>query len=160
MRGTIVLREGLACAAHGQITVPDPAQGNEPVCQLLHLSGLTSNNNYFRAIIMVHVDMGGRDNMVMKIMLSVGHFFLKFRLMVVKDQADDPHYLFIRLPLLLDHSLADQIPDGFWTVVILVGLDISVKLIKQAFFEGIYRKSFEHFFSTCIVRGLSPLSLS
>jgi hypothetical protein len=39
---------------------------------------------------MAHMDMGGGDDMVMKIMLRLGHFFLEIGLMVVKKRLMTP----------------------------------------------------------------------
>ncbi len=138
-----MLRESLIRTAHGQITIPDPAQGKEPVCKLLYHPSLAADNNYYNAVVMIQVDIGRGDNLMMKITLSSGHLFLKFRVMVTKGQADDTHHLFVHLPIFLKQSLADQIPDSLGTIVILVNLDVPIELVKQIVFKG-YGKSFEH----------------
>ena len=50
--------------------------------------------------------------MVMVIMLYYRNFFLEIRLMVVIDQADDTHNLFVDLPLIFNECFTNKIPDG------------------------------------------------
>ncbi len=51
--------QGFTGTAHGEITIPDPSQGNELVGKFMELLGIAAYNDDFKTVMMVHMDMGG-----------------------------------------------------------------------------------------------------
>lgn len=45
-------------AAHRQIAIANPSQGDEFIRQLFHLGGVTADNNDLHTVIMIHMNMG------------------------------------------------------------------------------------------------------
>ncbi len=63
-----------ARGAHGQITVSYTAQRFEAIGKLADITCLAANNDHFQTVVMVHMDMGGGDDLMMKTMLQLCYF--------------------------------------------------------------------------------------
>ncbi len=50
--------ERFSGAAHGQVAVPDSFESDKLVGEILYILGLALDYDYFKAVIMIHVDMG------------------------------------------------------------------------------------------------------
>ncbi len=114
-------------AGHGQAGVAHPSEGFELVGQRLNLLGLAPHNDDFETVVVVHMDVGGGDYMVVVVVLHQGNFFLQFMLVVVVNQADDAHDLFVRLPFIFDEVLADQITNCLRPICVAAGHDMFIK---------------------------------
>ena len=145
--GALVARpcsvQGFAGAGHCKIAVTNALEGGQTVGEFLHLQGLAAYDYHLQAVVVVHVDMGGGDDLVMVVMLDQGNLFLELMLVMVIDQTDNPHDLLVGLPLFLDEGLANQIANRLGAVIVTAGLDMCIKNIQQLFFK-LYGKSFQH----------------
>ncbi len=126
----------LAGGAHCHLTVAHTPQGTEPVGKLVDRTGLALDDYHFETIMMIHMDMGGGDNLVMILMLNLGHLFLKLGLMMVVYHGNNTDHVFVGLPFFFDEGGADQIPDRLGAVNVFSLPDGSVKLLEQFFIQG------------------------
>jgi hypothetical protein len=137
------LMQGFPGAGHGQVAVTNASESSQLIGQLLNFFGLSSHHDDFQAVVVIHMDVGGGDNMMMVVMLHKGHFLLQFVLVMIIHQADDAHNLFIGLPFFLDKRLPDQIPYRFRAIAVTVGFYVLVENAQQLFLKR-YGKSFQH----------------
>ncbi len=78
-------------AGYGQAGVARPSEGFESVGQFLHFFGLSPHDDNFETVIVVHVDVGGGDDIMVVVVPYQGNFCLQFMLMVIVDEAIDSH---------------------------------------------------------------------
>ena len=117
-------------AAHCQIAVFYPADCCQFCRKFFYPGGVTTHNDNFQAVVMVHMYVGGRNDLMMKIMLQFGDSLLKLILVMVINQGNDTHHLLVRIPLLPDKRLANKIPYCFGAIIVLPVLYISIELGK------------------------------
>jgi hypothetical protein len=127
--------QGFPGAGHSKVAVTNPSEGDESICQFLDFSGFSSHYDDLKAVIVVHMDMGGGDNMVMVVVLHQGNFLLQLVLVMIIDQADDAHNLFVGLPFLFDKGFTDQIPDCFGSIAVTAGFNVFIENIEQFFLK-------------------------
>lgn len=99
-------------AAHCQIAISHTAQSYQFVGELLDLLGIAANDDNLQAVVMVHMDMSGGNDLVMVVMLYFCYLFLELVLVVVVDQGYYSHDVAVSQPRLLDQGLADKIANG------------------------------------------------
>jgi hypothetical protein len=127
--------QGFPGAGHSKVAVTNPSEGDESICQFLDFSGFSSHYDDLKAVIVVHMDMGGGNNMVMVVVLHQGYFLLQLVLVMVVDQADHAHDLFVGLPFLFDKGFTDQIPDCFGSIAVTAGFNVFIENIEQFFLK-------------------------
>jgi hypothetical protein len=86
----------------------------EPVSESPDLARRPFQNDYFQAVVMIHMHMGRADHHVMGMMLNVIQKGREFSLVMIIHDSDRGHHLFLALfPLSLDKMVTHEIPDGF-----------------------------------------------
>ena len=75
----------LSGGAHCHFAVSNSTQRTEPVGKFMDRSGFALDDDDLETVVMIHVNMGGGDDLVVIIMLNLGHFFLEFGLMMIID---------------------------------------------------------------------------
>lgn len=129
------LVQGLSSTAHGKMSIPNPPQGDHPVRQLLDLFCLAPYNDNLQAVVVVHMNMGGRNDVMVIVVLHLGQPVLQILLVMVVYQADHSHNLFIRQPFLFDEGLADKVADCLGAVGVTSSPDMLIKDVEQVLFK-------------------------
>jgi hypothetical protein len=137
------LMQGLPGAGHGQVAVTNASESGQLIGQFLNFFGLASHHDDFKAVVVIHMDMSGGDDMMMVVMLHKGNFLLQFVLVMIIHQADDAHNLFIGLPFFFDKRLPNQIPYRFRAIAVTVGFYVLIENAQQLFLKR-YGKSLQH----------------
>ena len=89
-----------------------------------------------QAVVVVQVDVLGRDDGLLVVVLQVHDPAEKVPLVMIVDEGDGAGHLPALFPLLLDHFLADEVPEGLGAVCVLLPPDQAVEALKQGFFQG------------------------
>jgi hypothetical protein len=97
---------------------------------------LTSHGNNFEAVVMIQMDVLGRNNYLLKIVLEIGNFVEQVFPMMVIDERYRPGYIIAFLPLFLYEFLPDEVPECLRPVRVVTLSDIAIKLIEKCLVEG------------------------
>jgi len=136
------LLDVLARAGHAECPMAHALDRTEFIGKFLDLAGLALHGNDLQAVVVVEVDMLGRDDGILVVVLQVGKLARKAPLVMVVDEGDGAGHLLVLLPLVLDQLLADEVPQGLGPGCIAFFLYKTVELIKQAVFQR-YAESHE-----------------
>ena len=107
----------------------------EFIGKFLDLAGLAFHGHDLQAVVVVEVDMLGRDDGILVVVLQVGKLARKAPLVVVVDEGDGAGHLLVLLPLVLDQLLADEVPQGLGPCRIAFLFDEAVELLEQTVFQ-------------------------
>jgi hypothetical protein len=111
----------------------DAFDGFHGIRQSLNVPGLASHSNNFQAIIMIQVDMLGRNDDFLKIVLNIIDSVQERLLMMIINDGDGPGDFPTFFPFLFDQFLPDEITKRFRTVGIFSRSDQTIKFIQKRF---------------------------
>ena len=109
-----------------------PPQG---VQKLLDAAGEPPDEHDFDAQLVAQVDVRGRENEIVIVMLSVSQLLAESGQVMIVDKSDRAHRLLVFLPFDLDQSLADHVADQLRSVGIPAFALKLVELFQERFLE-------------------------
>ena len=77
-------------AAHVERAVLDSAQGDQLIGQFAHPRGLAAHDDDFQAVVVIQVNVGGGDHVVVERVLDFGQLVLQLALVVVMTYSFSP----------------------------------------------------------------------
>ena len=129
---TYLRRQILAGGGHGKLAVFYPFGGDEFVGNLADGAGLAAHDQNFEAVVVVEMNMNGREDYVVVVVLDVRQCLLDVHLVVVIDERDSAGDVFIAEFLaMLDELVADHVGNGQRAVVVAFFARHTVELLQQ-----------------------------
>ena len=139
MRGTsetMGLSESSSHGAGNEAAVLDPSKADKLLAQLLNGFARAAQDANFEAVVVVHVNVHGGDNVVIGLVLEFGHALRQIHCMVVVDEKDRRDRFTSRgRPFLLNQPVPNKVADRFRPVGIPLAADEFVKLLEQFFVQ-------------------------
>ena len=106
--------------------------GNEFVGTLADGVGLAAHDQNFEAVVVVEMNMNGREDYVVVVVLDVRQCLLDVHFVVVIDERDSAGDVFIAEFLaMLDELVADHVGNGQRAVVVAFFARHTVELLQQ-----------------------------
>ena len=125
-------RKVLAGGGDGEFAVFNALGGDQFVGDLLDGFGLAAHDEDFQAIMVVEMDVEGRDDYLMVVMLDVGESRLDVLLvMVVKERNGAGNFAGTVLLLVLDEGVAHLIGDSLRAILVSLLVHHAVKLAQK-----------------------------
>lgn len=120
-----------------QRTVPHSGLGDGRVGELPHLLAVSLQQHDLETILVIQMNMQGREHQVVMGMLGVGQAAGQFALMVVVDiaQTSDRMLRFGLLQTFRLEALAEKVPNRLRTVLISFPPDIAVEFLQKPFVQ-------------------------
>jgi hypothetical protein len=129
-----------------EFTVFYPFKRDKFIRERLKVAGFSFKSDYFKAIMMVKMNVLAGQDYAGELMLDIQRFVDEFSFVVVIDHHYRPGDFFIFFVCLLGHVLAYKEADGLASVGKLMLPYDRVQLVKQVFFQG-HAESFYFFHS-------------
>lgn len=86
-------------------------------------------------MIMIKVHMHAGQDLPVVVVLNIGQLARQVTYMVVIDECDGPNGFFIRIPLLSDQVVADQVTQRFRPIGVLATFDMAIEGVQQLVIE-------------------------
>jgi hypothetical protein len=125
-----------AGGGHAENDVFDADERFQQIRKLSDFLRLSPDGQNFKAIMVVDMDMLRTNDKLLKVMLNVDDFIYQFPFMMVVGQRDGAGDFLITEPLFFDKVGADQIPDRFRSISVILSFDMIVEFFDQILFKG------------------------
>jgi hypothetical protein len=122
--------------SEGQGAVKHAFVPSQRVQKLLDAPGEPLDEHDFDAQIVAEVDVCGREDQVVVVVLRVGEFLAEARQVVIVDEGYRAHRLLVLLPFNLNETVADHVADELGPVRVPTLLLESVELLQERLFKG------------------------
>jgi hypothetical protein len=132
----IPLSDLLPRARHAEGPVPDPFDGGQGVRQFLNHLGLSPGGDDLQTVMVIQVDVLGRDDHLLEIVLGIRHPGKDVPLVMIVDERDGAGHVAALPPFPLDQFPADQVPQGLRAVGVLPFPDQGIEPVQEGLFQG------------------------
>ena len=126
----------LACAGHTESTMLYTFNRFQHICQFYNLFRTSSNRNNFQAVVMIQMDVLGRDDYTLKIVLEIGNLAEKIPPVMIIDERYRPCHIIAFLPFFFYEFLPDEVPECLRPVRVVALPNIPIELIEKCLVEG------------------------
>jgi len=116
--------------------MPDPLDRFEGIGQPLHLFRLSPGGDDLQTVVVIEVDVLGRDDHLLELVLGVRHPGQDVPLVMIVDERDGAGHVTALPPFPLDQLPADQVPQGLRAVGVLLFPDEVIEPLQEGLFQG------------------------
>ena len=113
----------------------DPLDGPERIGQSLNLFRITPGSHDLQTVVVIEMDVLGRDNRLLEVVLHIHHTNQNITLVMIVNESDRPDHIAALPPFPLDQLPADQVPQGLRAVGVLFCPDQDIKPVQEGFFQ-------------------------